>query len=65
MEYINTVIVRASAAGLSCAAQLDKRNIDYKLIEKQGHVAHAWRNHHDRLHLHTNKSASNLPFLKP
>jgi cation diffusion facilitator CzcD-associated flavoprotein CzcO len=33
------------------------------LIEKHPHVAHHWRNHYDRLHLHTNKSLSHLPFV--
>lgn len=64
MEFINTLIVGSSAAGLSCAAQLSKKGIDYKLIEKHSHVANAWRNHYERLHLHTNKSASHLPYVK-
>ena len=59
----NTIIVGASAAGLACAAQLGKRGIDYKIIESHGHVAHAWRSHYDRLHLHTNKKNSGLPFF--
>jgi len=64
METINTLIIGSSAAGLSCAAQLSKRNIPYKIIEKHGHIGHAWRNHYDRLHLHTHKSSSHLPFVK-
>lgn len=64
MYKTNTVIVGASAAGLACAAHLSKRNIDYKIFEKHEYVAHAWRNHYDRLHLHTNKSSSELPFAK-
>jgi cation diffusion facilitator CzcD-associated flavoprotein CzcO len=60
---INTLIVGASAAGLSCAARLKQANIPFEIIEKYSQVGHAWRNHYDRLHLHTNKSASNLPFL--
>ncbi|WP_258103238.1 NAD(P)/FAD-dependent oxidoreductase [Marinoscillum sp. MHG1-6] len=64
MNDLNTLIIGASAAGLSCAAQLGKIGVDYLIIEKHPHVANAWRHHYDRLHLHTNKSASNLPFLK-
>ncbi len=64
METTNTIIIGASAAGLACAAQLEKRGISYQIIEKHRHVAHAWRNHYDRLHLHTHKHASNLPFVK-
>ena len=60
----NTLIIGASAAGLSCAAHLKRRNVPFEIIEKQGHVGHAWRNHYHRLHLHTNRSSSHLPFLK-
>ena len=59
----NTVIVGASAAGLACAARLKKAQVPYEILEQHSHVAHAWRNHYDRLHLHTNKGFSALPFL--
>lgn len=62
MEKRLTIIIGASAAGLACAAQLQKKGITYEILEKQPHVAHAWRNHYDRLHLHTDKSSSELPF---
>ena len=61
---LNTLIVGASAAGLSCAAQLKHSQIPFEVIEQHSNVGNAWRNHYDRLHLHTNKSSSNLPFSK-
>ncbi|MCP9769036.1 NAD(P)/FAD-dependent oxidoreductase [Lacihabitans sp. LS3-19] len=64
MIKTNTVIVGASAAGLAAAACLQKQNVDYIILEKQKQVAQLWRNHYDRLHLHTNKKLSNLPFQK-
>ena len=64
MKKTHTLIVGASAAGLACAAQLKKRQIEFEIIEKHEHVAHAWRSHYDRLHLHTNKGSSHLPFLR-
>ena len=66
MDHVttDTLIVGASAAGLSCAAQLQNRGADFEIIEKHPHVGHAWRNHYQRLHLHTHKSASYLPFMK-
>ncbi len=64
MKKINTLIIGASAAGLACAATLQKDKIEYIILEKQKHVGHSWRNHYDRLHLHTNKSSSALPFVK-
>lgn len=60
----NTVIVGASAAGLACASCLQKEGIDYVLLEQHQHVGHAWSNHYDRLHLHTNKALSHLPYLR-
>lgn len=64
MTITHTLIVGASAAGLATAACLQKEDIDYIILEKQAHVGHSWRNRYDRLHLHTNKSLSNLPFKK-
>ena len=64
MQTSNTIIIGASAAGLSCAAELSERNVDYLIIEKHSVVGHAWRNHYDRLHLHTNKASSALPYKK-
>ncbi len=61
---LNTLIVGASAAGLSCAAQLKHLQVPYQIVEKHSNVGYSWRNHYQRLHLHTNKSSSNLPFVK-
>jgi hypothetical protein len=64
MTSTHTLIVGASAAGLATAACLQKEGIDYIILEKQALIAHNWRNHYDRLHLHTNKRLSNMPFKK-
>lgn len=63
MKKSDTVVIGASAAGLACAACLKKENLEFIILEQHPHVAHAWRNHYDRLHLHTNKSSSDLPYL--
>ena len=57
----NTIIVGASAAGLAMAACLQKENIPYIILEKEQQVGYAWRNHYDRLHLHTDRAHSQLP----
>lgn len=64
LDHTNTVIVGASISGLACAASLSKHGIEYIIIEKQKQVAAPWRNHYERLHLHTSKRFSNLPFKK-
>ncbi|HTI08890.1 MAG TPA: NAD(P)-binding domain-containing protein [Puia sp.] len=60
----NTLIIGASIAGLASAAALQKHRIGHIVIEKHEQVATPWRNHYDRLHLHTSKRFSNLPYKK-
>jgi indole-3-pyruvate monooxygenase len=56
------VIVGASAAGLATAAHLKRAGIEYVLLEQSDRVGARWRGHYDRLHLHTIKRLSGLPF---
>jgi indole-3-pyruvate monooxygenase len=60
----DVLIVGASVSGLALASTLQKRNIDYIIIEKESQVATPWRNHYERLHLHTTKGLSHLPYKK-
>ncbi len=53
----------ASAAGLATAACLSREKVPFELLEQGGAVGSAWRTHYDRLHLHTSKGLSNLPYL--
>ena len=64
MKEADALIIGASISGLACASALKKSGIDYIIIEKENQVASPWRNHYERLHLHTNKGISNLPFKK-
>lgn len=60
----HTIIIGAGAAGLASAACLQKEGIDFIILEKCPQAATAWRNHYDRLHLHTSKKWSALPFKR-
>jgi cation diffusion facilitator CzcD-associated flavoprotein CzcO len=60
----HTLIIGASFSGLASASALQKHGIDYLIIEKEAQVATPWRHHYERLHLHTNKGLSNLPYKK-
>jgi indole-3-pyruvate monooxygenase len=64
MPSTHTLIIGASAAGLASAACLKKEGIEFIILEKSSRVATSWRNHYDRLHLHTSKKWSALPFRK-
>jgi indole-3-pyruvate monooxygenase len=57
------VIIGAGPAGLATAACLKQRNIDPLVLEAGPSLAHSWRNHYDRLRLHTVKQQSHLPGL--
>ena len=63
-QETNTLIVGASVAGLASAACLGIAHIDYIVIEKHAAIVTPWRNHYERLHLHTNKNLSHLPYRK-
>lgn len=60
----NVLIVGASVAGLSTAAALKAKGIPYTIIEKADRVGDPWHNHYHRLHLHTSKRFSSLPYKK-
>lgn len=64
VEETKALIIGASFSGLACAAALGRKNIDYRLIEKQDRVGAPWSQHYERVHLHTNKGISNLPFKR-
>ena len=64
MTNTDTFIIGAGAAGLASAVCLQKEGIEFIVIEKSLQVANAWRHHYDRLHLHTSKKWSALPFRK-
>lgn len=59
----NTIIIGASAAGLAVGACLQEQKIPFIMLEKSSQVGSAWRNHYDRLHLHTDRGHSQLPGL--
>lgn len=62
MKSIKNLIVGAGPAGLAAAAWLTKLGLPYQIWESSDQLAHRWRNHYQRLHLHTVKEFSHLPF---
>lgn len=59
----NILIIGAGPAGLAMAALLRQANLEFIIIEKSQQVGNAWREHYDRLKLHTVKELSSLPGL--
>ena len=62
MSNTNTIIIGAGAAGLATAACLKQAGIPNIVLEQSNKVGATWRKHYDRLHLHTDKRNSQLPF---
>jgi cation diffusion facilitator CzcD-associated flavoprotein CzcO len=58
-----TLIIGAGPAGLAMAARLSRLGLPYVLLEQTQQVAPAWQQHYERLHLHTTKELSFLPFI--
>ncbi|WP_018619989.1 flavin-containing monooxygenase [Spirosoma luteum] len=60
---MHTLIIGAGPAGLAMAGQLAHRGLPFTVLEASEHIGFSWRNHYDRLHLHTVKQYSALPHL--
>ncbi|GAB3946238.1 NAD(P)/FAD-dependent oxidoreductase [Spirosoma harenae] len=63
LHNTTTLIIGAGPAGLAIAGQLAHRGIPFTILEASEYIGYSWRNHYDRLHLHTVKEHSALPHL--
>jgi cation diffusion facilitator CzcD-associated flavoprotein CzcO len=57
------LIVGAGPAGLAVGAALRRAGVPFEIVESGDAVGASWRRHYDRLHLHTPKQTSALPFV--
>jgi putative flavoprotein involved in K+ transport len=55
------VVVGAGPGGLAAAAMLNRAGVPAVVVDRADAVASAWRNHYERLHLHTVRWLSHLP----
>jgi len=63
VEETGTVIVGGGPAGLAVAACLSRAKLPYVVLEQDARLGQRWRSRYDRLHLHTAKQYSALPYL--
>ncbi len=57
------VIVGAGPAGLAVAACLRQAGVPCVVLERGDRIAPSWHRHYERLHLHTAKTFSHLPYF--
>jgi cation diffusion facilitator CzcD-associated flavoprotein CzcO len=62
-DPLPALVVGAGPAGLATAACLKRKGVDALVVEAGPSLANSWRNHYDRLHLHTVKQQSHMPGL--
>lgn len=62
MKDEDIVIIGAGPAGLAVSACLRRAGLPHIVVERAYDVAASWNQHYDRLHLHTVKRYSSLPF---
>ena len=58
-----TIVIGAGPAGLAVGACLKQANIPCLILEQSDQVGSVWHRHYDRLHLHTDKKNSQLPYF--
>lgn len=62
MKTVENIIIGAGPAGLAVAGRMSKHQLPYEILEQSDKVGIRWRNHYDRLLLHTVKEFSHLPY---
>src|SRR5476651_810353 len=62
-QQVDTLVIGAGPAGLAVAACLKKRGASCIIVDREAEVGSSWRRHYDRLHLHSDRDRSALPYL--
>lgn len=63
MTSPDAIVLGAGPSGLATVACLRARGLTATVLERNQQVGSSWRNHYERLHLHTTKRYSALPML--
>jgi lysine/ornithine N-monooxygenase len=63
-ERIDVAVIGAGPAGLAVGACLRKAGVNFIILERGEKVAWSWHRHYERLHLHTVKQLSSLPYFR-
>lgn len=61
MQPDDILVIGAGPAGLAASACLRHEGLAHVVLDREDHIASAWKRNYDRLHLHTTKTYSALP----
>lgn len=61
MIETESLVAGAGPSGLAVGACLRQAGREFEIVEAGDQVGYRWRNHYDRLHLHTDRRYSGLP----
>jgi cation diffusion facilitator CzcD-associated flavoprotein CzcO len=64
IQAIDTLVIGAGPAGLATAAELARRGVPYRLVERGATLGHTWEHLYDSLTLHTGRHMSTLPGMR-
>src|SRR5229473_4978589 len=63
VEHTDVAIIGAGPAGLAVGACLRRAGLNLVILERDHRAASSWHRHYERLHLHTVKQLSSLPYV--
>ena len=61
-ERVDVAVLGAGAAGLAAGAAMKRRGLDPLILERDERIGGTWARRYDRLHLHTARALSGLPY---
>lgn len=62
-RHCESLVIGAGPAGLAVGACLRRCGVPFQVVEQADTIGASWRRHYDRLHLHTDRSHSALPYF--